>query len=108
MTGTGDAADGMDDAEVLRTCDEQLLKILSDDSALDAALDAQRRPARPDSLAEMRRQVEGLMVPGLMQGGLTAPEVRVEAARVLAWFEVAAFERGRERGLKQAAEEVGE
>lgn len=108
MTGTGDAADGMSDAELLRTLDEQLLRILSDDSALDAALLRQKRPMKPSLIQEMRKQVEELMLPGLMQGGLSAPEARVEAARVLSWFEVASFERGRERGLKQAAEEAGE
>jgi hypothetical protein len=88
---------GIDDAELLR--------ILADDSGLDEALLRQKRPTKPGAIKDMRDQVEELMIPGLMQGGLSAPEARVEATRVLSWFEIAVYERGRERGLKQAADE---
>jgi hypothetical protein len=88
------------------TGDAELERILADDSGLDAALLRQKRPTRPGSLTEARQQVEGLIVPGLIQGGLSEPEARVEATRVAAWFEIAAFECGRERGFKQAMEET--
>ncbi|MFE0472725.1 hypothetical protein ACFW2V_14020 [Streptomyces sp. NPDC058947] len=64
-----------------------------DDSALEAALLRQHRPERADTLEEERVQVEQLLLPGLMQGGLSAAEARIEAMNVLARFERRSSER---------------
>lgn len=73
-----------------------------DDEGLIEALRRQPRPARPGTIEEARELTEGLMAPGLIQKGLSAPEARVEATRVLAWFERLAYERGRKDGCTQA------
>lgn len=59
----------------------------ADDSALDEALLRQKRPTRAATLKEAREQMEALLVPGLVQGGLSEPEARVEAMNTVARFE---------------------
>lgn len=59
----------------------------SDDSALDEALMKQQRPERAATLEEVRAQMEGLLLPGLIAGGLSEPEARVEAMNLVARFE---------------------
>lgn len=83
---------------------DETRRILSDDTSLEKALAAQKRRSRPHTLQEARTMVEELMVPTLAAEGLTLPEARVEATRVLAWLERAAHEHGFEQGVKQASE----
>lgn len=66
---------------------------VDDDSALEAALLRQQRPEKADTLEEERDQIEQLLLPGLMKGGLSAAEARVEAMNVLARFERKSSER---------------
>lgn len=58
-----------------------------DDSALEEALMRQQRPARPATLKDARQEIERLLVPGLVQDGLSEPEARIEAMNTIAWFE---------------------
>ena len=64
-----------------------------DDSELIKKLSEQDRPARPGTLKEAREQMEQLLVPGLIQRGLSAPEARVEAMNLVARFERLAVDR---------------
>jgi hypothetical protein len=58
-----------------------------DDSALEEALMRQRRPVGPATLKDAREEIERLLVPGLVQNGLSEPEARIEAMNVIARFE---------------------
>ena len=74
-----------------------------DDSALEAALLRQNRPDKPLTIEEARELVEGLLVPGLVARGLSAPEARVEATAVLARFERLAVNRALQAKVKGQA-----
>lgn len=77
---------------------EYLNRILDDDSGLDQALGSQKRPERPSDIKAARLLMESLIVPGLVRWGMSEPEARVEAVRVLTWFENHAAEEGYRRG----------
>jgi hypothetical protein len=64
-----------------------------DDRALEEALLRQWRPEKTDTLEGARDQIEQLMLPGLMQGGLSAAEAHIEAMNVVARFERKSSER---------------
>lgn len=64
-----------------------------DDGALEEALLRQQRPKRTATLDEAREQAEQLMLPGLMQDGLSPAEARIEAMNVVARFERMAAEK---------------
>ncbi|MCP9209621.1 hypothetical protein [Streptomyces cucumeris] len=69
-----------------------------DDQALIEALRRQPRPALPGTIEAMRELIEELMTPGLIQRGLSAPEARVEATRMLAGLEQKARTQERQSG----------
>lgn len=66
--------------------DLDVLRITEDDRELERKLMAQKRPERPGSLREARRQAELLVASGLSRD-LSSPEATVEATRVIAWLE---------------------
>lgn len=77
------------------------------DGGLEGELLRQHRPERPAGLEEAREQMEALMVPGLIQRGLSAPEARVEAMNTLARFERLAVGRALEKLVEAAPGEGG-
>jgi hypothetical protein len=64
-----------------------------DDGPLEEALMRQQRPSGVSTLEEAREEMEKLLVPGLMYGGLSEPEARVEAMNTVARFERRVTER---------------
>lgn len=64
-----------------------------DDSALEAALLRQHRPAAATTLDEARERVEQLLLPGLREGGLSPAEARIEAMNTAAHLERLAAEK---------------
>lgn len=66
---------------------------VDDDSRLEAALLGQQRPDKVGTLDEAREQVEQLLLSGLVEGGLSPAEARIEAMNVAARFERLAAEK---------------
>lgn len=66
------------------------------DDALEEALLRQWRPGKVGTLKEAREQMEGLLLSGLVKGGLSHAEARIEAMNVVARFERMAAGRGLE------------
>lgn len=60
--------------------------VVQDDNMLESKLASQKRPERPADLAGAREMMESLISRALAHD-MTPPEARVEAVRVLTWFE---------------------